>query len=81
MKKEPKVKKHDDRPDLTGEHPWGDLGQLICLAIFILVWIVDIFVFKISEQDYLFIPKGLLISFGGIILILGLYLGKKNALA
>jgi protein-S-isoprenylcysteine O-methyltransferase Ste14 len=78
MKKELKVKKHTDRTDLTGEHPFGDLGQLIFLVIFILVWIADIFVFKISESDYLDIPLWLLIPCGSIILTIGFYLARKS---
>ena len=45
-----KVKKHDERPDLTGEHPFGDMGQLILLVIFILVLIADIFFFGIMNN-------------------------------
>jgi protein-S-isoprenylcysteine O-methyltransferase Ste14 len=31
-----------------GEHPLGDAGQLILLAVFIVVWIVDSFFLRIS---------------------------------
>lgn len=31
-----------------GEHPWGDRGQLVALAAFLAVWILDSFVFRIS---------------------------------
>lgn len=31
-----------------GEHPLGDLGQLILLAIFLAVWALDSFVFRFS---------------------------------
>ncbi|MFH1214648.1 MAG: isoprenylcysteine carboxylmethyltransferase family protein [Candidatus Neomarinimicrobiota bacterium] len=27
----------------NGEHPWGDLGQLIALVIFMAVWVIDSF--------------------------------------
>jgi len=78
MEKELKVKKHDDRPDLTGEHPFGDLGQLIFLVVFLLVWIADIFIFKISESEYLYIPQWLLIPIGSIVLIAGFFLARKS---
>lgn len=31
-----------------GEHPWGDRGQLLGLAVFLAVWILDSFVFRLS---------------------------------
>jgi hypothetical protein len=34
MKAKMKVKKHDHRPDLTSEHPFGNLVQIIHLIIF-----------------------------------------------
>jgi len=78
MKKELKVKRHDERPDLTGEHPLGDLGQLILLIVFIFVLIVDIFVFKISESEYFYVPLWVLIPIGSIILITGFFLARKS---
>jgi protein-S-isoprenylcysteine O-methyltransferase Ste14 len=39
---------HENRPDLTGEHKFGDAGQLILLVIFLIVWILDSFVLKFS---------------------------------
>src|SRR4030042_2779766 len=39
---------HKNRPDLIGEHKFGDAGQLILLALFLTVWILDSFVFKFS---------------------------------
>jgi protein-S-isoprenylcysteine O-methyltransferase Ste14 len=48
MKAELKVKKHGERTDLAGEHPWGDMGQLILFLIFLVVWVGDSFFFKYS---------------------------------
>ena len=31
-----------------GEHPFGDMGQLICLALFLAVWIGDSFFLRVS---------------------------------
>ena len=39
---------HADRQDLAGEHKYGDAGQLILLAIFLAVWVLDSFVLKYS---------------------------------
>jgi len=78
MKTELKVKKHEERPDLTGEHPFGDLGQLIFLIIFILVWIVDIFFINLSESQHLNLPLVIRISLGTFILLIAFYLAKKS---
>ena len=32
----------------NGEHPFGDSGQLIWLVLFLLIWVVDSFLLKIS---------------------------------
>lgn len=73
-----KVKRHEERPDLTGEHPFGDLGQLIFLIIFLIIWIADIFFIKLSESQYIDLPLWIQIPVGSIILILGFYLAKKS---
>ncbi len=52
-------KKHLDQPELTGEHKWGDLGQIIYLLLFLAVWAADSFFFKktifLSEYVPLFV--------------------------
>ena len=42
------AKKHAGHPHLSGEHRWGDAGQLILFIIFLGVWITDSFVFHYS---------------------------------
>jgi protein-S-isoprenylcysteine O-methyltransferase Ste14 len=49
-------KAHHDRDDLVGEHRLGDLGQLILLVIFLIVWIADSFIFNYSTGLAKFIP-------------------------
>jgi protein-S-isoprenylcysteine O-methyltransferase Ste14 len=34
--------------DGSGEHPWGDAGQLVALTVFGAVWIADSFIFNHS---------------------------------
>ena len=36
------------REAASGEHPYGDMGQIICLIVFIALWILDSFVFRLS---------------------------------
>lgn len=43
-----KTKKHENNPVLTGEHAWGDAGQLILFVIFLIVWIADSFFLNYS---------------------------------
>ena len=43
-----KTKRHEGRNDLVGEHAFGDLGQILLLIIFLIVWISDSFIFKYS---------------------------------
>lgn len=48
------LKRHHGRPDLPGEHRWGDAGQLIFLVLFLFVWIADSFFlhYSTSLQEY-----------------------------
>ena len=39
---------HRNREDLAGEHQWGDAGQIIALIIFLMVWILDSFLYRFS---------------------------------
>lgn len=73
-----KVKKHEERPDLTGEHPFGDLGQLIFLILFLGVWVADIFFINLSEISYLNIPNWIYLPIGSVILVLGFVLARKS---
>ncbi len=52
-----KIKRHNDRTDLAGEHVYGDLGQIIFLIIFLIVWISDSFFIKYSTLSHDAIPN------------------------
>ena len=60
-------KSHQHRGDLTGEHAFSDIGQLILLVVFLVVWIADSFVFKYSTfltqyvANYIRVPIALII--------------------
>ena len=60
-------KSHQHRDDLTGEHAFSDIGQLIFLIIFLIVWIADSFVFKYSTfltqyvSNYIRVPITLIV--------------------
>ncbi|HBY56447.1 MAG TPA: hypothetical protein DEG96_01060 [Candidatus Atribacteria bacterium] len=72
-------KSYQHRNDLTSEYAFGDMGQLILLSIFLIVWITDSFVFKYSIflnqyiSNYIHIPIALIVLVtSGLLAIVGL---------
>jgi len=72
-------KSHQHRGDLTGEHAFSDMGQLILLIIFLIIWIADSFVFEYSTfltqyiSNYIRVPIALIIlSISGLLAGFGL---------
>lgn len=70
--------RHQDRKDLAGEYRWGDLGQLIFLVIFLVVYISDSFFLSYSTflndslSGYIRIPLAC------IIWLISLYFAKSG---
>ena len=62
----------------SGEHPFGDAGQLILLAVFLVVWAADSFFLHASTflSDYVSLWIRLLIL--GLALVVGLLLFKSG---
>ncbi len=69
MKKN-KTKRHEDRVDLVGEHAFGDLGQIIFLIIFLIIWISDSFFLKYSTYSQNTMPNMVRMIIGFPILII-----------
>ncbi len=66
------------RPDLTGEHKFGDAGQLIFLFLFIVVWCGDnLFLHKTTMFNDM-IPLYIRAPFGIVLLIFSGYLAMKS---
>jgi len=63
---------------LEGEHPLWDLIQLIILFVFLLVWVFDSFVFKISIVLSRFVPIYIRIILSVLVLILSFILIQKS---
>ncbi|MBI9039345.1 MAG: isoprenylcysteine carboxylmethyltransferase family protein [Bacteroidales bacterium] len=78
MSNDKKVKKHNDRPDLAGEHFYGDFGQLIFLVVFLAAWILDSFIFHYSTFISKYIPLIIRIIFSAIILIYSGFLARSG---
>ena len=66
------------RDDLTGEHAFGDAGQLILFILFLAVWITDAFIFKYSNFLNDYIPLAVQLSLGIIVLIISGYLALRG---
>ena len=71
-----KARQH--REDLTGEHKWGDVGQIILICLFLTTWIVDCFFLKYTTFLNKYIPIGFKISSGIILFVLSGYLVRKG---
>jgi protein-S-isoprenylcysteine O-methyltransferase Ste14 len=66
---------HQFKRDIaSGEHPKGDLGQVICLAAFLVLWILDSFVFRVSTFLAGFVPLPVRLAIAGLVCILAVYL-------
>jgi protein-S-isoprenylcysteine O-methyltransferase Ste14 len=72
------TKKHSDHPHLTGEHRWGDTGQLILLLAFLVIWITDSFLFHYSTFLRDIVPDYLRISLATLVLLAGWYLARNG---
>lgn len=72
------TKKHAGHPHLSGEHRWGDAGQLLFFVVFLGIWISDSFVFHYSTflQDE--VPNFVRILIAGPVLITGWVLARKG---
>jgi len=70
------TKKHNDHPHLTGEHRWGDAGQLILLVIFLGVWISDSFIFHYSTSLVEVVSNYIRVPVAAVVLIAGWYLAR-----
>jgi len=72
------TKKHGSHPHLTGEHKFGDAGQLILFILFLGIWITDSFVFHYSTFLNGRIPDTVRLALAGGVLIAGWYLARQG---
>jgi len=61
-----------------GEHPYGDLGQLIILLGFLVIWILDSFVFQYSTFLSPHVPIYLRLILAGLILLSAIFLMRSG---
>jgi len=69
---------HHDRPDLVGEHKFGDAGQLILLVLFLILWVLDSFVFSFSTKLMEVIPWFIRYPLAIVILVAAGYFARSG---
>ena len=67
-----------ERDDLSGEHTVGDLGQIVLACLFAVMWIADTFFFKYTTVLNSYVPLGIRIPLGVVLLVLSGYLARKG---
>ena len=72
------TKKHANHPHLTGEHRWGDTGQLIFFVLFLGVWISDSFVFNYSTFLQESVPNYIRLALGGPVILAAWFLARRG---
>ncbi len=64
----------------NGEHPLGDTGQLICLAVFLVVWVGDSFFLHASTFLSNYVPLYVRLAVLGLVVSTAVYLlGSAHA--
>ena len=66
------------RDDLTGEHAVGDAGQIILACLFAATWIVDTFFLSYTTFLNHYVPQGVRIPCGVVMLVLSYILVRKG---
>lgn len=66
------------RDDLTGEHPVGDAGQIILSCLFVATWILDTSFLKYTTFLNHYVPLGVRMPFGVVLLVLSFILARKG---
>lgn len=62
----------------NGEHPWGDIGQMILFLCFMVVWVGDSFFVRISTFASAYLPLFSRLLVSAFAIILAVYLGKAG---
>jgi protein-S-isoprenylcysteine O-methyltransferase Ste14 len=69
---------HNNREDLAGEHPYGDSGQIIALVIFLMIWIFDSFVFRLSTFLASYIPLSVRLIFAAVFFVIAGFFARSG---
>jgi len=71
-------KAQQQRDDLTGEHTVSDAGQAVLACLFAATWITDTFFFQYSTFLNQYVPLGVKIPLGVVLLVLSGYLARTG---
>ncbi|MDH4272328.1 MAG: isoprenylcysteine carboxylmethyltransferase family protein [Candidatus Aminicenantes bacterium] len=66
-------RKEIKRHGCPGEHPYGDRGQIVFLFVFLLIWVLDSFLFKWTTILAAVVPLPVRLGLAGLIFILAGY--------
>jgi len=66
------------RDDLASEHAVGDAGQVVLACLFAATWITDTFFFQYSTFLNQYMPLGVKVALGVILLVLSGYLARTG---
>ncbi len=69
---------HFGQGKLPGEHPYGDLGQIVFIFIFLIVWVLDSFVFKFSTVLAVYIPLAVRLILAALLFGISFYLFRAS---
>ncbi len=69
---------HDHRKDLCEEHPYGDAGQIIAIILFLIIWALDSFIFKVSTAYANFIPLTIRLVLAALCFLVAFYIAWKS---
>ena len=71
-------KTHSHREDLTGEHSFGDAGQLLLAVLFAAVWVADSFFFRYTTFLNQYVSLWIRVPPGIILLVLSGYMARAG---
>jgi protein-S-isoprenylcysteine O-methyltransferase Ste14 len=63
--------------NLSGEHPYGDIGQIIAFILFLSIWIIDSFIFRLSTMLVNYISLHIRLLFAVLLFVLAGYLVRS----
>ena len=72
------AKKHSSHPHLTGEHRWGDMGQLILFILFMMIWVSDSFILQYSVFLTDIIPNAIRMPVAILVFVTGGWLAFRG---
>ena len=67
-----------NQSNLPDEHPMGDVGQIALAIVFLVVWVLDTFVFHFSTTLNGYMPLVVRLVLGAINIAVALYLTKAS---